>query len=173
MNIKLFRNALALLGLCGASFAHADSYAEFSVGQLIIDSPTAISRPLIADLRLGYIRTDHQFELAFMTSMEDDKINLLEVEVPSVLSVLYHYIPRTISSLKFHYIVGASWVSIDSTIPRVAASRDDFNGLSYGLGFEESFKSIPRLKVSVDLMQLYRGKQLDIYSTHLGLHYEF
>lgn len=156
-----------------ASPAHASSYAELSIGQIIVDSPTIIARPLMADIRLGYTQTDHQVELAFMTSVEDDKVNLLEVEAPSVLSVFYHYIPRTISSLKFHYIVGASWVSVDSTIPGVAASSDDFNGLSYGLGFEESFQSIPQLKLSVDLMQLYRGKQLDIYSTHLGVHYEF
>lgn len=161
------------LVLLGALPAHAASYVELSVGQVIIDSPTIISRPLIADLRLGYTESDHQFELAFMASVEDDEINLLEVGVPSVVSVFYHYIPSTHSSLKFHYILGASRVSIDSTIPGIANSSDDFNGVSYGIGFEESFESIPQLKVSVDLMQLYRGKQLDIYSTHLGVHYEF
>jgi hypothetical protein len=173
MNLKVFLNALLILSLSAPSFARAGSYAEFSVGQVIINSPTAISRPLIADVRIGYAQTDHQFELAFMTSVEDDNINQLVVQVPSVLSVLYHYIPNTHSSLKFHYIVGASRVSVDSTIPGVAASSDDFSGLSYGFGFEESFESIPRLKISIDLMQLYRGKQLDIYSTHWGVHYEF
>lgn len=164
---------LALLLLMAPLLARAELYAELASGWIHIHTPAAISRPHIADLRLGYSKTQHQFELAFMSSVNNDDINQLEVDVPNSVSALYHFIPQSRSSLKFHYILGASRVEIDSSYPGIPGTSDYFSGVSYGLGFEEHFESIPRLKLSADLMQLYRGDELDIYATTLGIHYEF
>lgn len=164
---------LLLISWFATGLAHAGTYLEISTGLIFVDTPADIARPVLGDLRLGYTQSEHQFELALMTSLQDDSINQLSVEVPSIVSALYHYVPETISTLKFHFILGASWVDIESSYPGIANASDDFYGVSYGIGFEEHFTSNRQLKVTVDLMQLYRGDALDIYVTSLGVHYEF
>lgn len=173
MKTLLTLKTLVLLALFSSSIVHAGPYLELSTGLIFVDAPADVARPVLGDLRLGYAKPEHQIELAFMTGVQDDRVNQLVIDVPAIVSVLYHYIPETRSSLKLHYILGASRVEVDSTFPGIAKSSDDFYGVSYGFGLEEHFESIPQLKLSIDFIQLYRGDELDINVTSWGVHYEF
>jgi len=151
----------------------AGSYIELSPSLLKIDTPSASTSPVLANFRLGYAVSKHQIEIALMSGIRDDTLNQLTVEAPSVKSVFYHYILTPQDSLKIQVILGASQVDIEASYPGVANSSDRFESASYGIGLEESFKSIPQLKMKFDWIRLYDGDQLNINATSLGLRYEF
>ncbi len=171
-NSAPFKLLLLALAICCQS-AQAGPYLELSPALMMVDAKYDSTQPKLADLRLGYSSQNHQIELALMTSIQDGELNQLKVEAPLVTSVLYHYIPSFNHSVKLHLIVGASRVNIKSTYPGTAGTDDNFSSLSFGLGLEESFKSIPQLSLSLDWIQLYHGKDLNINATSLGIHYEF
>ena len=173
MKISTVYSALLFSLLLLSPIAQARSYLELAPALIAIDTPNASTYPLVVDFRLGHIWHGHQVELALMTHIHDDKTNQLSVEVPVIFSVLYHYVPETESSIKLHLIAGVSSIDVDSTYSGNIQSKDNFYGVSYGLGFEESFKSMPQLKLSLDWIQLYRGDQLNINATSFGIHYEF
>lgn len=152
---------------------NAGSYIELAPSLINVDTTFATTKPLMADIRLGYAMPQHQLELAIMSSLKDDSLHQLTVDVPLVVSVFYHYLPAMQSSIKLHLILGASSVDVDSSYPGTAGTSDNFYGVSYGIGFEESFSSIPQIKISLDWIQLYRGDELNINATSLGVHYEF
>jgi hypothetical protein len=171
-NSRILKLLLLLLAI-GTQSVQAGTYLELSPAQMSVNTTNASTYPLLADLRLGFATPDHQIELALMTTIEDDSLNQLTVEAPLVNSVLYHYIPSFNSSLKLHLIVGASQVNIKSSYPGTNGTDDTFSGVSFGFGLEESFHSIPQLSLSLDWIQLYRGQDLNINATSLGVHYEF
>lgn len=168
----LFIYALFVTLLC-PSRVSAGVYIELSPSLLTIDTPSASTRPVLANFRLGYATSDFQFEIALMSGIRDDTLNQLTVEAPSVKSVFYHYLPSPQDSLKIKIILGASQVDIDASYPGVANSSDRFDSISYGIGLEEAFQSIPQLKMKFDWIRLYDGDQLNINATSLGLRYEF
>lgn len=170
--MKVFKYLL-FFSLFVSSLANADVFLELSPAQINIDTPSLTSRPFVADIRLGYAEYNQQFELAFMSHIKDDNENSLSIEVPAVFSFFYHYLPNPQTSLKYHLIIGASYIEVDTSYPQVSNSSDNFYGVSYGIGFEESFKSAPQVKLSFDVIQLYRGDQLNINAVSLGVHYEF
>ncbi len=170
---KILRFNYLLVMILMNSPLQADRYIELSAAKANVNTPAANTYPLLADIRLGYRQPGYQLELAFMTSLNDDRLNQLTVDIPSVFSAYYHYLPFPDSSLKLHLIVGGSLVNIESSYPGLETAKDDFYGVSYGIGFEESFKSIPRLKLTVDWIKLYHGEQLEIDAASLGVHYEF
>lgn len=173
MNNAPLIKLLLLASAIACQSAQADSYIELSPAVMTVHAKYDSTHPKLADFRVGYSGQNHQIELALMTSIQDGELNQLKVEAPLVTSVLYHYIPRFNSSVKLHFIVGASQVNIKSSYPGTAGSNDDFTSLSYGLGLEEAFKSIPRLSLSLDWIQLYQGKDVSINAASLGVHYEF
>lgn len=168
----LLMHALFLTLLCSFRVS-AGVYIELSPSLLKIDTPSASTRPVLANFRLGYAVSNHQLEIAFMSGIRDDTLNQLTVEAPSVKSVFYHYLPYPKDSLKIKLILGASQVDIEASYPGVANTSDRFESVSYGIGLEESFKSIPQLKMKFDWIRLYDGDQLNINATSLGLRYEF
>lgn len=173
MNVFFQYRYLLFLALFSPSLASAGGYLEISPSVISINTPTTVTRPLLVDLRLGYEKLEHQFELAVMTSVNDDNVNQLTIDVPSVVSAFYHYLPYPESRLKFSFILGVSRVEVESSFPGIAKSTDSFEGISYGIGFEEAFQSFPRLKLSLDWIQLYDGDQIDINAFSLGVHYDF
>lgn len=173
MKLPTLTRFIAFIFLISSSIAQAGPYVELSLGQMEVDTPDASSYPSMADFRFGYSNIDHQIEIAFMTSLQDGKVHQLAVSAPLVTSVLYHYLPYPDNHLKLHFIVGASQIEIKSSYPGVSDSTDRFSGVSYGIGFEESFVSMPQLKLSLDWIQLYRGDDLNFTTLNLGAHYEF
>jgi len=168
----LFLSALFLT--LSASFrVNAGVYIELSPSLLEIDTPSASTHPVMADLRLGYASLHHQLEIASMSGIRDDTLNQLVVESPSIKSVFYRYLPYPKDNVKVHLILGASQVDIEASYPGVTNSSDSFDSVSFGIGFEESFQSIPQLKMKFDWIRLYHGDQLNINATSLGLRYEF
>jgi hypothetical protein len=168
----LLRPLLILAALLPA-ISQADLYLELSPAIMQVNTPDASSHPKLLDFRLGYEIYGQQAELALMTSVQDGKVNQLAVEAPLVVSLLYHYMPQPDNHLKFQLIFGLSQVNIKSSYPGTSGSDDSFSGLTYGFGLEEAFVSIPQLKLSLDWLQLYRGSDLHINATSLGVHYEF
>lgn len=162
-----------LLILLYSSSANAGFFIALASGQTKIDTPSASTSPSLNDFRLGYEDSYHQFELAIMTSSSDDQLNQLTVDIPSVKSVFYRYISDSESDVKFHLILGASQIEVESTYPGIPDSIDRFNGFSYGIGIEEALRSIPNLKIKIDWITLYDGDQIKITATNLGLRYEF
>jgi len=173
MKLHLLLKCLVIPVILGPAIAYAEVYMELSSSLIEIDTPSATTRPLMADIRVGYDIPEHQVELAVMTSIRDDSLNQLTVDVPSAISVLYHYLPFPDNSIQLHLIAGVSQVKIESSYPGTTGSSDSFYGASYGIGFEESFQSFPRLKLSIDWIQLYHGDRMDINATSLGVHYDF
>lgn len=171
--MKFFKNFL-VLSIMGSSSAIAGAYIELSPSSTKIDTPAATTNPVLADFRLGYaLASGHQLELVTMSSIKDDQLNQLTVDIPSVKSIFYRYSPYAKSDLKLHLIVGASQVDVDSSFPGFADTTDRFDGISYGVGFAEAFQSIPALKVKFDWIRLYHGDELNINTMSLGLRYEF
>ncbi len=171
-NSQILKSLMLLLAISTQS-AQAGTYIELSPAVMAVETKHDATHPKQADFRLGYSSQYHQIELALMTGIQDGNLNQLKVEAPLVSSVLYHYIPHFNSSVKLHLIAGASQVNIKSSYPGTSGTDDTFSGISFGLGLEESFKSIPQLSLSLDWIQLYRGKDLKINATSLGVHYEF
>lgn len=161
------------LALFYASVADAGVFFALAPSLTKIDTPSASTRPLLNDLRLGYATPYHQFELAIMTSAKDDQLNQLTVDIPLVTSVFYRYIDNSRSDVKFHLILGASQIEVESTYPGIPETTDQFDGFSYGIGLEEAFRSIPNLKMKLDWISLYNGDQITINATSLGIRYEF
>lgn len=169
LSIKLFLLAV----IFSASKVSAGAYIELSPNLIKIDTPSASTRPLLADFRLGYATSKHQLELAVMSSVKDDQLNQLTVDVPSVKSVFYRYSPYLKSDVKVHLILGSSQIEVESSYPGIPDSTDKFDGTSYGIGFEEAFQSIPALKIKFDWIRLYHGDQININAMSLGIRYEF
>ncbi|MCW8831059.1 MAG: porin family protein [Gammaproteobacteria bacterium] len=173
MKNTLIFKACLFLALFYSSTAGADTFIALAPSMSKIGTPSASTRPLLADFRLGYEIPHHQLELAIMTSIEDDQLNQLTIDIPSVASVFYRYIANPKSDVKFHLIVGASQIEVESSYPGIADSSDQFDGFSYGIGLEEAFRSIPDLKIKFDWISLYDGDQITISTISLGLRYEF
>lgn len=171
-NSFFFKTCLFLTLFYSAS-AGAGIYFALAPSLTKIKTPAASTRPLLNDFRLGYEIPNHQLELAIMTSSKEDQLNQLTVDIPSVTSVFYRYVPDSKSDVKFHLILGASQIEVESTFPGIADSTDEFDGFSYGFGLEEAFRSIPNLKFKLDWISLYDGDQITINTTSLGLRYEF
>ena len=171
-NFLIFKSCL-FLALFYSSTVGAGVFIALAPSWAKIDTPSASTHPLLIDFRLGYEIPDHQFELAIMTSSEDDQLNQLTVDIPSVQSIFYRYAPESKSDVKFHLILGASQIEVDSSYPGMPDSTDHFDGFSYGIGMEEASRSIPNLKIKLDWISLYDGDQIKISTTSLGLRYEF
>lgn len=171
--MKFLKYFLAL-SVMSTSSAIAGAYIELSPSHVTIDTPAASTNPLLADFRLGYaLASGHQLEFATMSSIKDDQLNQLTVDIPSVKSIFYRYSAYTKSSLKLHLILGASQLDVDSSFPGFPDTTDRFDGVSYGIGLAEAFQSIPALKLKFDWIRLYQGDELNINTMSLGLRYEF
>lgn len=151
----------------------AGIYISLAPALIKVDTGNASTRPTLVDFRLGYEFDAHLFELAIMSSINDDSLNQLTVDIPSVNSVFYHYLPYKNSRLKIHLIIGASQIEVDSSYPNIPDTTDTFEGTSIGLGLEEAFTSIPELKLKVDMMRLYNGDDLNINLLSIGVRYAF
>ena len=173
MKKHLIFKACFFLALSYSSGAGAGAYIALAPSLTKIKTPSASTRPSLADFRLGYDIPNHQLELAIMTSTKDDQLNQLAIDIPSVTSVFYRYLPDSKSDVKFHLILGASQIDVDSSYPDIPDSTDQFDGFSYGFGMEEAFRSIPNLKMKFDWISLYDGDQISISTISLGLRYEF
>ncbi len=173
MKTLLHFKYLFLLILFSSPLSAENFYVEGSPALVSVDTSGGKTRPLMLDLRVGYAKPMHQFELAIMTSISDDNLNQLTVDIPSVVSVFYHYLPFADNDIQLHLIVGASQIEVDSSYPGTADSSDSFQGVSFGLGLEESFNSMPQLKMSADWIRLYQGDDMNITAFSLGVHYDF
>lgn len=154
--------------------ALSEVYLEVAPSLVEIDTGNAPStKPWLADFRFGYETDGRQLELALMLGINDDRLNQLTVDVPFAISAFYRYLPELDSSIKLHFILGASHIEVESSYPGIADSTDRFDGLSFGIGFEESFDFDPQLRMSFDWIRLYQGDRLNINAASLGLHYVF
>ena len=173
MKNNLIFKACLFLVLFYSSSAGAGLFIALAPSLSKIDTPSASTRPVLADFRLGYAMPHHQFELVIMSSSKEDQLNQLTVDIPSVQSIFYRYVTNPKSDVKFHLILGASQIEVESSYPTFPDSTDNFDGFSYGIGLEESFHSIPNLKMKFDWISLYNGDQINISAASLGLRYEF
>jgi len=153
--------------------ANTGLYISLAPAMVEIDTENASTRPTLVDFRFGYKFDIHQLELSVMSSLSDDSLNQLVVDVPSVNSVFYRYLPYEDTSVKIHLILGVSQVEVESSYPFVPTSTETFDGASFGVGFQESFTSIPQLKLKLDFIRLYNGDNLNINLLSLGVSYEF
>lgn len=171
---SFFSTASIIFALAFSSPAIAEFYLEIAPSEFEIDTSNAKStRPLLADFRFGHETDERQLELALMLGINEDRLNELEVDVPFAFSAFYRYLPEIHSSIKLDLVLGVSHVEVESSYAGIADATDRFSGVSFGIGFEESFEFNPKLKMSLDWIRLYHGDELTISSTSLGLHYEF
>jgi len=173
MNALKHVNALFFLVLLLSPQAYAETYFALGVAQTKVDTDNGATKPRVVDFRLGYEVDVHQFEIAVMSSISDDQLNQLTVDVPLVTSLFYRYVPYKNGGVQTHFILGYSQIDVDSSYPTVPDDSEQFTGVSYGIGFEEAFTSLPALKMKLDLMQLYRGDQLNVNLISLGVRYVF
>ncbi len=173
MKALIYLNALFLMMLLATANAQTGPYIAFSVDQLKVDTTNAATKPLVGDFRFGYEMDEHQFELAYMSSISDDNLNQLTVDIPSVTSVFYRYLPYQDSTVKINLILGYSQVEVESMFPGIPDETEQFEGVSYGISFEEALTSIPNLKIKFDWIQLYRGSDLNLNIIGLGVRYVF
>lgn len=171
--IKKLLCFIILYSFAGIPIANAEAYISLAPGLVKIDTDNGSTRPTLIDLRLGYEFNEHLLELAIMSSLNDDNLNQLTVDVPSVNSIFYRYIPYKNDSIKIHLILGTSQIDVDYSYPNTPDTTDTFNGVSFGVGFEEAFQSIPSLKLKLDVIRLYNGDELNVDLLTLGLRYVF
>ncbi len=164
---------LLLFSVFFSTTVYAGPYIGLAPAVIQIKTDAGKTRPVMADMRLGYALDAHRFELAVMTPVSDDNLNGLVTEVASSTSVFYRYTANLKSTLNIDFILGYSQTEIDAAYLQPPDFNETFTGLSFGIGFEEALKSIPQLKVKFDYIKLYRGDQLDIDAFSLGVRYEF
>lgn len=170
---KHLLSSLLFLVVSFVPAVNADIYTGLGISFLQIRADTGSTTPILADLNIGYEMGVHKVELQLKTSMRDDNLNQLTTDVPLVSSLLYRYIANPRDSLKLDLILGYSMVDIRSSYVDVPSFTESFNGVSFGIGLEESPKSIPQLRFKFDFVQLYRGDQLRLNTFNLGARYVF
>ncbi len=173
MSFKFRLKHLCLLLALASPAVDADVYVGMATSLINIRADNGSTRPVLADLSLGYARDVHKLELVAMSSVSDDNLNQLVTDIPVAASLLYRFTATPRSLLHLDLILGYSRVEVESSYPGVSAFSETFSGLSYGIGLEEALKSIPQLKFKLDFIQLYRGDQLRINSFNVGFRYEF
>lgn len=159
--------------LCYAAPIPASPYISLAPAQIEIVTRADTPKPVMIDFRLGYTHQAHQLELLAMKSTQAGNINLLNIDAPSVRAILYRYSSTPYGSLKNYLILGASRVDIIASYPGSDNIAETYTGASFGIGFEEAFRSIPQLKMKFDWIKLYKGRELDINTINMGLRYEF
>ena len=164
---------LLLLMVLDFSVASAAAYMGLATSLVNTKTDNGSTRPVLADISLGYVMDVHKLELVLMSSVSDDNLNQLVTDVPFAGSLLYRFTTTPRSLLHLDLIIGYSQVEIESSYIQVPAVTEKFSGISYGIGLEEALKSIPQLKFKIDFIQLYRGDQLTINSFNAGFRYEF
>ena len=175
-SIKPIKNLVYFLILycfMGNATVNAQAYISLAPAFAQIKTDNESTRPTLIDLRLGYEFNEHLLELAMMSSLTDDSLNQLTVDVPSVNSIFYRYIPYMNDSIKINLILGATQIDVDYSYPDIADTSDTFNGASFGIGFEEAFQSIPSLKLKLEVIRLYNGDELNINLLNIGVRYVF
>ncbi len=172
--LEKLRLKLLLLLIALVSFnVNSAPYIALAPAEIKIKTPTGSTKPRVTDVRLGYAVDSHKFELAYMSSSKEDNLSELVTDIPLVTSLLYRYTPDPRSSIKIEFILGYSQVEIESTYVNVPTSSETFEGFSYGVGIEEALQSIPQLKFKIDIIQMYKGENLDLRLFSIGFRYEF
>lgn len=173
MAFKFRLKPLLWLILFGSPVVDAGAYMGLATSLVNIRTDTGSTRPVLADLSLGYAMDVHKLELVLMSSISDDNLNQLVTDIPVASSLLYRFTATPRNSLHLDLILGYSRVEIETSYVQLPASTETFSGISYGIGLEEALKSMPQLKFKVDFIRLYRGDQLKINSFNVGFRYEF
>ncbi|VAW66440.1 hypothetical protein MNBD_GAMMA11-3463 [hydrothermal vent metagenome] len=172
MVAKFLKFLLLLSALCTAG-AQAGPYISLAPALIQIKTDAGKTKPLMTDIRLGYALDGHSIEFAAMTRISDDDLNQLTTDIPLSTSIFYRYTGNVKSSLNVAFILGYSQTEVEAAYIQPPNFSETFQGVSFGVGFEEALRSIPQLKIKFDLIRLYQGDQLDIDTISLGVRYEF
>lgn len=173
MTVECRLKQLLFLAVFCSPMVNADVYMGLATSLVEIRTDTGSTRPLTADISLGYAMGAHKFELVVMPGIKDDNLNQLTTDIPVASSLLYRFTANPGNSLHLDLILGYSMVDIEASYVDVPGFSETYHGVSYGVGLEEALKSIPQLKFRMDFIQLYRGDQLKINSYNVGFRYEF
>lgn len=173
MTAKFRLEHLLLLLTLFSAGAYAGPYISLAPALIQIKTDAGKTRPVATDIRLGYALEEHKLEFAVMSGVSDDNLNQLATEVPLSASVFYRYTANLKSSLKVDFILGYSQTEVEAEYIQSSDFSETFQGVSFGVGFEESLKSLPQLKFKFDYIRLYNGDQLNIDALSLGVRYEF
>ena len=173
MTVEFRLKHLLFLTVFCSPTGYAGAYMGLATSLMDIKTDTGSTRPVMADISLGYEMDAHKFELVVMSSIKDDNLNQLVTDIPVASSLLYRFTANPRDSLHLDLILGYSQVDIETSYVDVHAFTETFRGISYGIGLEEALKSIPQLKFKMDFIQLYRGDQLKINYYNVGFRYEF
>ena len=173
MTVEFRLKHLLLLTVFCSPMVDADVYMGLATSLMDIRTDTGSTRPVTADISLGYAMDAHKFELVVMSSIKDDNLNQLVTDIPYASSLLYRFTTNPGNSLHLDLILGYSQVEIEASYVDVPGFSETYRGVSFGVGLEEALKSIPRLKFKMDFIQLYRGDQLKINSYNVGFRYAF
>lgn len=162
-----------LLASLVTSAAVSGTYIGLAPALVQIKTDTGSTKPLLADLRLGYALAEHKFELSLMSSIRNDDLNQLITDIPTSASLFYRYTTNPKGDVHIDLILGYSQFDIVSSYINVPEFSETYEGVSFGVGFEEALQSIPQLKIKLDYIRLYGGDKLDVNSLSLGVRYEF
>ena len=173
MTVEFKLKHLLFLTVFCSPTGYAGVYMGLAMSLMDIRADTGSTRPVMADISLGYEMDVHKFELVVMSSIKDDNLNQLVTDIPVASSLLYRFTANPGNTLHLDLILGYSQVEIEASYVNVPGFSESYRGISYGIGLEEALKSIPQLKFKMDFIQLYRGDQLKINSYNVGFRYEF
>ena len=173
MMIKFRLKYLMLIAVFCSPVVNAGTYMGLATSWLNIRTDSGSTSPMAAEINLGYSMDAHKLELAVMSGVKDDNLNQLVTDIPFAGSLLYRYSVKLKDTLHLDLILGYSKVDVETSYVNVPGFTESFQGVSFGIGFEEALKSIPQLKFKIDLKQLYRGDQLTINSINAGFRYAF
>lgn len=174
MKIKhLIRNQVFILLTLFCNSAFAEIYLGFSVTPVFISSENGSLSPTNASLNAGFSYGNHGIELTYSAALKTDTLNQLEIEIPAITSAFYRYDTRPDRRFNAFFYLGASESEILSKYPGQPDVDETYSGFSYGFGLEETFLSMPEMKMVFDYRKLYSGDALDISSLSLGIRYEF
>ncbi len=171
--IKTRLNHLLFLILLNSSVVNAGTYVGLATSFINIKTSTGTTNPIAANISLGYARDVHKIELVVLSGISDDNLNQLVTDIPIASSILYRFTANPRHALHINLILGYSQVEIKSSYVDVPTFSETFHGVSWGIGIEETLKSIPQLALKADFIQLYRGDKLKINSFNIGIRYEF
>lgn len=164
----------ALLAVFFAAPVNAAVYADVSAEYLNIKVDHTRLHPWNGRIKLGVLlANEFAIEAHYASSIQDDKINSLKLEVSENKAVYARFqSPGLHSQMVVYLMAGYAWTTI-KTSGAFAIPEQEFESFSWAIGAEEHMKSVKGLNYSLQYSRYYDSGDLLVEGISFGLRYDF
>ncbi|WP_455209526.1 outer membrane beta-barrel protein [Kaarinaea lacus] len=153
---------------------HAAYYTDLSVEYLNVDVDGKKLHPWNGKFKLGIpLSRELALEAHYATSIQDDDINGLKLEVSENKAVYARYQSSdSYSGMIIYLIAGYAWTTIE-TSGLYSIPEQDFESFSWGIGIEERSLTVRNMGYSFQYSRYYDNDGLTVEGFSLGVRYDF